>query len=198
MKKVLIVEDDPINGLVLVDFLTAQGYEAILARNGVNGVASFQMYAPAMVLADVHLPRKNGFEVCFDIKRTERGSKTPVLLMSAVYTDVRTRRATCEAECWRRVISSSPSSSALSSTASAHSLAIPESAHALSVVCHPSSTPRPTVQSSGWGPTRATRWPSPSPRWPCWPSSPVPFPGPGPSTLSSPSSSPPTLSPAWR
>ena len=34
------------------------------------------------------LPRKNGFEVCFDIKRTERGRDTPVLLMSAIYKDV--------------------------------------------------------------------------------------------------------------
>ncbi|HJK91236.1 MAG TPA: response regulator, partial [Polyangiaceae bacterium LLY-WYZ-15_(1-7)] len=38
-------------------------------------------------IVDVQLPRKNGFEVCFDIKRQDEGKRTPVLLMSAVYTD---------------------------------------------------------------------------------------------------------------
>jgi DNA-binding response OmpR family regulator len=51
-------------------------------------VAAFEQDRPDMVLVDVLLPRKNGFEVCFDIKRTDRGRGTPVLLMSAVYRDV--------------------------------------------------------------------------------------------------------------
>jgi DNA-binding response OmpR family regulator len=88
-RTILVVEDDPVNGLVLLDFLEAHGYRVLLSRTGPDGVAAFQKDQPDMVLVDVLLPRKNGFEVCFDIKRTERGRATPVLLMSAIYKDVR-------------------------------------------------------------------------------------------------------------
>ncbi len=87
-KTILVVEDDPVNGLVLLDFLEAHGYRVLLSKTGPDGVAAFAQDRPDMVLVDVLLPRKNGFEVCFDIKRTERGRETPVLLMSAIYKDV--------------------------------------------------------------------------------------------------------------
>ncbi len=85
---ILVVEDDPVNGLVLLDYLEAHGYRVFLSKTGPDGVAAFDKDRPDMVLVDVLLPRKNGFEVCFDIKRTERGRTTPVLLMSAIYKDI--------------------------------------------------------------------------------------------------------------
>jgi DNA-binding response OmpR family regulator len=88
-KTILVVEDDPVNGLVLLDFLEAHGYRVLLSKTGPDGVAAFAKDSPDMVLVDVLLPRKNGFEVCFDIKRSDRGRTTPVLLMSAIYKDVR-------------------------------------------------------------------------------------------------------------
>jgi DNA-binding response OmpR family regulator len=87
-KTILVVEDDPVNGLVLLDFLEAHGYRVLLSKTGPDGVAAFQKDRPDMVLVDVLLPKKNGFEVCFDIKRSEHGRATPLLLMSAVYKDV--------------------------------------------------------------------------------------------------------------
>ena len=87
-KTILVVEDDPVNGLVLLDFLEAHGYRVLLSKTGPDGVAAFEQDHPDMVLVDVLLPRKNGFEVCFDIKRSEHGRTTPVLLMSAIYKDV--------------------------------------------------------------------------------------------------------------
>ena len=85
MKKILIVEDDPINQMILVDFLAANGYETLGASTGPEGIERFAMDAPDLVLVDVQLPRKNGFEVVREMKRTHHA--TPVLLMSAVYTD---------------------------------------------------------------------------------------------------------------
>ena len=87
-KTILVVEDDPVNGLVLLDFLEAHGYRVFLSKTGPDGVAAFDKDRPDMVLVDVLLPRKNGFEVCFDIKRTERGRTVPVVLMSAIYKDI--------------------------------------------------------------------------------------------------------------
>lgn len=87
MKTVLLVEDDPVNGQVMKDFLEAHGYKALVARNGVEGVETFEREHPDLAIVDVQLPRKNGFEVCFEMKRTNHGRLMPVLLMSAVYTD---------------------------------------------------------------------------------------------------------------
>jgi DNA-binding response OmpR family regulator len=87
-KKILVVEDDAIGGLVLFDYLAAHGYQPLLAKTGPSGVAAFEKTRPDLVLLDVALPHKNGFEVCFAIRRLPGGTKTPVLLMSAVYTDV--------------------------------------------------------------------------------------------------------------
>ena len=87
MKKILVVEDDPLNLQILSDFLGAHGYEMSGATTGPEGIERFFADKPDLALIDVQLPRKNGFEVCFDIKRTQQGQSTPILLMSAVYTD---------------------------------------------------------------------------------------------------------------
>ena len=85
MKKILVVEDDPVNQMILTDFLAANGYETIAASSGPDGVERYNRDAPDLCLVDVQLPRKNGFEVVREIK--SRGMTTPILLMSAVYSD---------------------------------------------------------------------------------------------------------------
>jgi DNA-binding response OmpR family regulator len=86
VKKILVVEDDPVNLQILSDFLGAHGYDMRGAQTGPEGVARFHSEHPDLMLVDVQLPRKNGFEVCWEIKRTPEGKDMPVLLMSAVYT----------------------------------------------------------------------------------------------------------------
>lgn len=85
MKKILVVEDDPINQMILSDFLAANGYETIAASSGPEGIERFDRDAPDLCLVDVQLPRKNGFECVREMK--SRGKQVPILLMSAVYND---------------------------------------------------------------------------------------------------------------
>ena len=85
MKKILVVEDDPVNQMILTDFLAANGYQTVAASSGPEGMERFVDATPDLCLVDVQLPRKNGFELVREIK-SQRGS-TPVVLMSAVYTD---------------------------------------------------------------------------------------------------------------
>jgi two-component system response regulator VicR len=87
MKKILVVEDDAVSARMVSDYLCARGYAASVARTGVEGVERCAKEAPDLMLVDVALPLKNGFEVCFDVKRTEHGQRMPLLLMSAVYRD---------------------------------------------------------------------------------------------------------------
>lgn len=87
MKKILVVEDDPVNAMILGDYLSASGYEVTVARTGPEGVERFHLEQPDLMLVDVMLPRKNGFEVAFDVKRTLHGRSMPLIFMSAVYRD---------------------------------------------------------------------------------------------------------------
>lgn len=85
MKKILVVEDDPVNQMILMDFLAANGYQTVAASSGPEGIDRYDSESPDLCLVDVQLPRKNGFELVREIKG--RGAQTPVLLMSAVYND---------------------------------------------------------------------------------------------------------------
>jgi CheY-like chemotaxis protein len=87
VKKILVVEDDPVNQMILSDFLAANGYETVAASSGPEGIERFETDAPDLMLVDVQLPRKNGFELVREIKSRPAGKATPILLMSAVYTD---------------------------------------------------------------------------------------------------------------
>lgn len=86
-KRILVVEDDPIGQKVFVDFLTARGYRVSIARTGPEGVEKAAILRPDLVVCDVALPQKSGFEVCFEIKRAPETRDVPVIFMSAVCKD---------------------------------------------------------------------------------------------------------------
>ena len=94
-RHVLIVEDDRITALVLSEFLAAHGYRTSVANNDQDGLVRFLMERPDLALVDALLPRKNGFQACFEMKHSDHGRYTPVVMMSAVYknTDAATERA---------------------------------------------------------------------------------------------------------
>jgi DNA-binding response OmpR family regulator len=83
-KKILVIEDDAVGRRMLTDFLVAKGYQVTWATNGVEGIEMARMVDPDLVLCDVLLPRKSGFEVCFDLKRVGQAVRAPIVLMSAV------------------------------------------------------------------------------------------------------------------
>ena len=84
MPGILVIEDDPVNQMILADYLAANGYEMHRAANGADGLALCARVDPVLVLVDVQLPGKNGFDVCREIKAAT--PNRPVLLMSAAYS----------------------------------------------------------------------------------------------------------------
>jgi CheY-like chemotaxis protein len=87
VKKFLVVEDDLVNPTILMDFFAANGYPTVDASSGPEGIERFEATAPDLLLVDVQLPRQNGFEVVREIKALPADVATPVLIMSAVYSD---------------------------------------------------------------------------------------------------------------
>lgn len=83
-KRILVIEDDAVGRTLLQDYLVARGYAVIAAVNGVEGLELALLLRPDLVLCDVLLPKKSGFEVCFELKRPTNGPPLPVVLMSAI------------------------------------------------------------------------------------------------------------------
>jgi two-component system, OmpR family, response regulator VicR len=80
-KKILIIEDDRALQNALVEILSKEGYETVSAFDGEEGVQKAGTEKPDLILLDLILPKKDGFEALAGIK--EGSSKdTPVLILT--------------------------------------------------------------------------------------------------------------------
>ena len=79
--KVLLVEDETTLAMIIKDTLEPQGFDISTARDGVEGLAAFSAHRPDVLVADVMMPRIDGFEMVRRIRRTDR--LTPVLFLTA-------------------------------------------------------------------------------------------------------------------
>jgi DNA-binding response OmpR family regulator len=81
MTRILIVEDEPSIALALEDDLRHEGYETEVAADGDTGAQMAVSQPFDLILLDVMLPRKDGFDVCREVRRA--GVETPIVLLTA-------------------------------------------------------------------------------------------------------------------
>src|SRR5437763_6054312 len=79
--RILIIEDEPGLVLTLTDLLASEGYEVESATDGVGGLRMAAEGAFDLILLDVMLPGKSGFDVCRDLRA--RNVTTPVMMLTA-------------------------------------------------------------------------------------------------------------------
>ncbi len=80
-KRILLVEDEPGLVLTLSDRLASEGYQVASVRDGESGLERATVESFDAIILDVMLPRKNGFDVCRDLR--QRGVNTPILMLTA-------------------------------------------------------------------------------------------------------------------
>lgn len=80
-KRVLLIEDEPGLVLTLTDRLVREGFEVESARDGEAGLAMARERLYDVVLLDVMLPGRDGFDVCRELRRD--GRQTPILMLTA-------------------------------------------------------------------------------------------------------------------
>lgn len=78
--KILVVDDDVNICDLLRLYLENEGYEVKTANDGNDGIALFREYEPDLVLLDIMLPRKDGWQVCREIREE---SNKPVIMITA-------------------------------------------------------------------------------------------------------------------
>jgi len=81
MKRILVVEDEPAIAFGLQLDLKSEGYDVEIESDGESGLQRARKETFDLILLDVMLPRKDGFEVCRELRRG--GSKTPVIMLTA-------------------------------------------------------------------------------------------------------------------
>ncbi len=78
--KILVVDDDVNICDILRMYLEREGYEVKTVNDGAEGIATFKMYDPDLVLLDIMLPKKDGWQVCREIRET---STKPIIMITA-------------------------------------------------------------------------------------------------------------------
>ncbi len=78
--KILVVDDEMNICEIIRTFFEKEGYEVKTANDGVEGVSYFKMYEPDIVLLDVMMPKKDGWQVCREIREI---SQKPIIMITA-------------------------------------------------------------------------------------------------------------------
>lgn len=81
--KILIADDEPNIVLSLEFLMKREGYEVRVAENGDDALAQVAEFMPDLVLLDVMLPRRNGFEVCQQIRASPQSPAVKVVMLTA-------------------------------------------------------------------------------------------------------------------
>jgi len=81
MARILVVEDEPPLALGLEDDLKLEGYDVEVVRDGETASRRAREQSFDLIILDVMLPHKDGFEVCRELRRA--GLRTPVILLTA-------------------------------------------------------------------------------------------------------------------
>ena len=84
MAQILIIDDDFTTQLLLERTLSMQGYDITLASDGEEGLIKAKTIRPALIICDWIMPRKNGLEVCIQIKSTPELSTTFFILLTSL------------------------------------------------------------------------------------------------------------------
>lgn len=93
MAKILIMEDEPILSQALTIELNSYGYTVLAADNGVDGLDIFYKEKPDLVLLDLLMPKKNGYEVLEELKSKKLLHGLKVIVLSNLGQDDEKKRA---------------------------------------------------------------------------------------------------------
>lgn len=82
-KRIVVVDDSPTSRKFVSDTLEASGFEVITAEDGEAATGLISEVIPDVVVLDIILPKKNGFQVCREVKTDSATKDVPIVLLSS-------------------------------------------------------------------------------------------------------------------
>ena len=81
-RRVLLVDDEPAIIKVIGKGLEAAGYEVLSAMDGEDAMTKAQLGHPDVIILDLMLPKKSGFEVCAALKKDPQFQRIPIIIFT--------------------------------------------------------------------------------------------------------------------
>lgn len=78
--KILVIDDDVKICEVIKLYLEKEGFEVVVAHSGMDGIVMFKNEMPDLVILDIMLPKKDGYEVCRELRKI---SNIPIIMLTA-------------------------------------------------------------------------------------------------------------------
>ena len=82
-EKILIIEDNPMNRMLVSRILLVEDYEVLEAEDGDTGIAMALREKPDLILMDVNLPEKDGYQVTQEMRSNAALKDIPIIAMTA-------------------------------------------------------------------------------------------------------------------
>lgn len=83
VKTILVVDDSPAEMQFILKALSGKGYRFYTAVDGEQALEKATQHVPDLILLDIVLPKKNGFQVCRQIKNSDPPVKTKIIMVSS-------------------------------------------------------------------------------------------------------------------
>ncbi|PYP86107.1 MAG: two-component system response regulator [Candidatus Angelobacter sp. Gp1-AA117] len=87
MKKILIVDDSPAEAKLMQAVLDRGGYACVATHDPMRIEQMIDVERPSLILMDVVMPQRNGFQACRELKEHAEYSRIPVVLVSSKNTE---------------------------------------------------------------------------------------------------------------
>jgi DNA-binding response OmpR family regulator len=95
-RRILVVDDEPDILMSVTFLLKKSGYDIITAEDGDAAISEARKHLPDLILLDLRLPGKDGFEVCAELKSDDKCGKIPIILLTASSGLNEEKLKTCE------------------------------------------------------------------------------------------------------
>ncbi|MBI4417961.1 MAG: hybrid sensor histidine kinase/response regulator [Ignavibacteriales bacterium] len=84
MARILVVEDEKTQRLVILTMLKANGFEAIGAENGAEGIELARLHTPDLILSDIHMEQGDGYSMLSAIRNDQATATIPVIFITGM------------------------------------------------------------------------------------------------------------------
>jgi len=93
-QKILVVDDDPDILDAVTMILESQGYQVVIAHDGIEGLANLKAEKPDLMVLDLLMPKMDGWAVCKELQdpRWSKYKDIPILILTSVREDASRRR----------------------------------------------------------------------------------------------------------
>jgi len=82
MNTILLIEDDPGEAKMYERLFTMEGFTVIVSNNGADGETKAKTANPDIILLDIMMPQKNGYDVLMALQSDENTKKIPVIMLT--------------------------------------------------------------------------------------------------------------------